>query len=279
MMKPALTLALLALASGAVAQVPDGSDQAYQPIAPASQAIIFQPVPAPPQTAQPAPDSARLPDDPRGYLENPNTTWQNNLVEEFPPIVGAALIDDPSRTLTQGTVLQAVFGGAVSSELPGSVVATLTRGVYSMDGTRLLLPRGSKLYGAYRADTQLAQTRIMIVWSRVLTPDGLSAQIASAGTDGQGRTGATGRVDTHFGARFGTAALLSVIGIAPVALVSDGDSTNSVQTDLATQVGSNLQNATAAALEEYLRITPTIHVDQGSRISAILQRDIVFDDF
>jgi type IV secretion system protein VirB10 len=181
--------------------------------------------------------------------------------------------------LTQGTVLSAIFGGAVSSELPGSVVATITRGIYSMDGTRLLLPRGSKLYGEYRADTKLSQTRIMIVWSRVITPDGLSAQIGSAGTDGQGRTGATGRVDTHFGQRFGTAALLSIIGIAPVALVSNNDNNNSVQSDLASQVGSNLQNATAAALDEYLRITPTIYVDQGTRINAILQRDVVFDSF
>ncbi len=73
--------------------------------------------------------------------------------------------------------------------------------------------------------------------------------------------------------------MLSIIGIAPVALVADNDSSNSVQTDLATQVGSNLQNATAAALEDYLRITPTIYVDQGSRINAILQRDVVFDNF
>jgi type IV secretion system protein VirB10 len=72
---------------------------------------------------------------------------------------------------------------------------------------------------------------------------------------------------------------LSIIGIAPVALVSDSDSNNSVRTDLATQVGSNLQNATAAALDEYLRITPTIFVDQGSRINAILQRDVLFDSF
>jgi type IV secretion system protein VirB10 len=86
-------------------------------------------------------------------------------------------------------------------------------------------------------------------------------------------------VNTHFGKRFGTAALLSIIGIAPVALVSDNDSNNSVRTDLATQVGSNLQNATAAALDEYLRITPTVFVDQGSRINAILQRDVVFDSF
>ncbi|WP_298855550.1 TrbI/VirB10 family protein [uncultured Ruegeria sp.] len=270
----ALSLALVTLASSALAQ-----EQNYQPINSGSQPVIFQPYSPAPQPVQVQPENTRLPEEQRGYQENPNTTWQNNLVEEYPPIVGASIIDDPSRTLTQGTVLTAVFGGAVSSELPGSVVATITRGVYSMDGTRLLLPRGSKLYGEYRADTKLAQTRIAVVWSRVITPDGLSAQIGSAGTDGQGRSGATGRVDTHFGERFGTAALLSIIGIAPVALVADNDSSNSVQTDLATQVGSNLQNATAAALEDYLRITPTIYVDQGSRINAILQRDVVFDNF
>ncbi len=274
MNRTALSLALVTLASSAMAQ-----EQNYQPINSGSQPIIFQPVQPAPQPVQVQPEITRLPEEQRGYQENPNTTWQNNLVEEYPPIVGASIIDDPSRTLTQGTVLTAVFGGAVSSELPGSVVATITRGVYSMDGTRLLLPRGSKLYGEYRADTKLAQTRIAVVWSRVITPDGLSAQIGSAGTDGQGRSGATGRVDTHFGERFGTAALLSIIGIAPVALVADNDSSNSVQTDLATQVGSNLQNATAAALEDYLRITPTIYVDQGSRINAILQRDVVFDNF
>ncbi|WP_170565861.1 TrbI/VirB10 family protein [Ruegeria atlantica] len=277
MNKTTLSLTLLTLASSATAQNAGGTSPEYQPVNTPSQPIIFQPYPATRQAG--TQEDTRRPEEQRAFMENTNTTWQNNMVEEFPPIVGASMIDDPSRTLTQGTVLDAVFDGAISSELPGSVVATLTRGVYSMDGTRLLLPRGSKLYGEYRADTELAQTRIMIVWSRVMTPDGLSAQIGSAGTDPQGRTGATGIVRTHFGKRFGSAALLSLIGIAPVALVSDSDSNNTVRTDLATQVGSNTQDATAAALEDYLRITPTIHVDQGSRISAILQRDVVFDSF
>ncbi len=277
MKKTPLLVAFIALASTATAQNSGGTSSEYQPINTPSQPIIFQPYPTVPQ-ATPQEDMRR-PEEQRRFQENTNTTWQDNMVEEFPPIVGAYPIDDPSRTLTQGTVLEAVFGGAISSELPGSVVATLTRGVYSMDGTRLLLPRGSKLYGEYRADTELAQTRIMIVWSRIMTPDGLSAQIGSAGTDAQGRTGATGIIKTHFGKRFGSAALLSLIGIAPVALVSESDSNNSVRTDLATQVGSNMQDATAAALEEYLRITPTIHVDQGSRINAILQRDVVFESF
>ncbi|WP_300074064.1 TrbI/VirB10 family protein [uncultured Ruegeria sp.] len=267
-------LAIALFASAAAAQYTDRAGRSYEPYyTDGSSGGSYPARSAPPPQAQ----FERAPASQRDVSENKNTTWQNNLVTEFPPIVGATTINDPSKTLTQGTVIEAVFGGSVSSELPGSVVATLSRGVYSMDGTRLLLPRGSRLYGEYRADTELAQTRIMIVWSRVITPDGFSAQIASGGTDAQGRSGATGRVDTHFGARFGTAALLSVIGIAPVALVSDSDTENSVQNDLATQVGSDLRNSTASALEDYLRITPTIHINQGSRINAILQRDVVFD--
>lgn len=246
----------------------------YQPVNMPSQPIIFQPYPAP-QPASNAQTASRS--NQNGYQENANKAWQNNMVEEFPPIVGTSLIDDPSLTLIQGTVIEAVFTGAVSSQLPGSVRATTSRTVYSMDGTRILIPRGSSLYGEYRAETMLSQTRLAIVWSRVVTPDGLSAQISSAVTDSQGRTGGTGRVDTHFMERFGSAALISLLGVAPVlAASSTGDDT---QLQIASDIGADLQDATSTVLEDYLSITPTIHIDQGTRISAILQRDVVFDGY
>lgn len=226
---------------------------------------------------QTAPAEAAGNAQPQGYRENPNRAWQDGTLQEFPPTIGAGQLDDPSLTLIQGTVIDAIFTGAVSSELPGSVRATTSRTIYSMDGTRVLIPRGSSLYGEYRADTQLAQTRLAIVWSRVITPDGITAQIASSVTDSQGRAGGTGHVDTHFGQRFGSAALISFLGVAPVALVSDND--NSAQTQLANNVGSDLQDATSSVVGDYLSITPTIHIDQGTRISAILQRDVVFDGF
>ena len=83
--------------------------------------------------------------------------------------------------------------------------------VYSVDGVRLLIPRGSRLVGRYRAGVDIAQRRVTIAWDRIILPAGQTVQISSFGGDELGRSGVTGFVDTRFAERFGSAALISLI--------------------------------------------------------------------
>lgn len=240
---------------------------------------VFERLTTPPVVVTPTLDRT----EPRGGVRefdrprNDDFTFREALSQEKVPTENASEIDDLSDRLLQGMVIPAVFDVAISSELPGALRATTTRPVYSFDGRKLLVPAGSTLYGEYRAGTKLSQTRLLIVWTRLVTPDGISAQIGSQGTGPLGRSGATGIVDTHFLERFGSAALISVIGAIPVAIAARSDNVAAVETGQ--RVADDFSDATETALEQYLLIEPTINIPQGTEVMVILQRDVVFPQF
>ncbi|EEW56597.1 conjugation TrbI family protein [Ruegeria sp. TrichCH4B] len=185
----------------------------------------------------------------------------------------AARLTHPERTLTQGSVIQAALQTAINSDLPGSVVAVVSEPVTAFSGDRILIPRGSRLFGQYRSGIEMHQKRILILWTRVLTPDGTSMEIAAVGGDQLGRSGLTGLVDTKFAERFGGAALISVIGAAPAVAAesANNETTNIVLGD----VGSDLQDAVGSVIADQVSIAPTIYVDQGASVTVLVDRDVV----
>lgn len=185
----------------------------------------------------------------------------------------AARMEFPDRTLAQGSVIQAALQTAINSDLPGSVVAVVSEPVPAFSGNQILIPRGSRLFGQYRSGIELNQKRILILWTRVLTPDGISMEIASVGGDQLGRSGITGFVDTKFGARFGGAALISIIGAAPAVAASSTDS--EIASTVLESIGSDLEDAVGTVIAEQISISPTIYIDQGASVTVLVDRDIV----
>ena len=187
-------------------------------------------------------------------------------------IAQAGAIGDPARTIVQGTSLDAVLETAISTELPGIVRAAISQDVWSWDGSAVLLPKGTRLIGRYNADVSIAQARAQVAWSRAVTPEGVSVALGGYGADAIGRSGQDGELDTRFAERFGSAALISLISLAPnLAAGSDANSQ-----DAAEQVGDDARRTTQNVMAEYLRLPPVIYVDQGARISVIVNRDLVF---
>jgi len=178
---------------------------------------------------------------------------------------------DLTHTAPQGTIIPAVLETAINSDLPGFVRAVVSRDVRGFDGTTVLIPRGSKLMGQYRSGVALSQTRAFVVWSRVLTPDGVSVDIGSPGTDQLGRAGIEGETDTHFFERFGSAILLSVMGAGLNAL-SDNNANTAII------IGSSQQASQVAsiALQKQIDIPPTIKVAQGTPLQVFVTRDLDF---
>jgi len=185
----------------------------------------------------------------------------------------ASRLEFPTRTLTQGSVIQAALQTAINSDLPGSVVAVVSEPVPAFSGDQILIPRGSRLFGQYRSGIDLNQKRILILWTRILTPDGTSMEIASVGGDQLGRSGLTGLVDTKFAERFGGAALISIIGAAPAvaAQSTDNETTNIVLGN----IGSDLEDAVGSVIADQISISPTIYIDQGASVTVLVDRDIV----
>lgn len=184
----------------------------------------------------------------------------------------AGRLGNAAFTVPEGTVLAGTLETALNSDLPGHVRAVVSRNVTSFDGSRVLIPKGSRLVGQYQSNLAVGQQRTFIIWERLIRPDGVTIALASPGTDSLGRAGVTGKVDGHFMRRFGAALLLSVIDAGSRAI-----SASSGNIVIAGGAGG-ASSAASAGLQNDLSIPPTIKVAQGTAIRIFLNRDLDFSD-
>ncbi|ODT87842.1 MAG: hypothetical protein ABS78_09665 [Phenylobacterium sp. SCN 70-31] len=183
----------------------------------------------------------------------------------------ASQMRDLGRTVPQGTVIAAVLETAINSDLPGSVRGVVSRDVRSFDGSRVLIPRGSKLVGQYKSAAAQGQTRAFVVWERIISPTGVTIDIGSPAADRLGRGGLEGDVDRHFFQRFGAAILLTVLQAGTTALASEGSGSTVI-------IGNPAQvsNVGATALQSQVNIPDTIKVPQGVPVQVFVARDLDF---
>ena len=172
---------------------------------------------------------------------------------------------DPATTVTQGTLIPAVLETAIDTDVPGYVRAIVSTDVRSFDGKRVLIPRSSRLIGQYKSGLTAGQKRAYVIWSRLIRPDGVSVNLGSPAIAFGGETGLSGKVNTHFFERFGSAMLLSVVGGLST-IVSSGSSV---------VVGGG-QSAAAAAIQQSGSVGPTIRVRQGEPIRVFTAKDLDF---
>lgn len=187
---------------------------------------------------------------------------------ETVPVATAQRIELHNR-IAQGKTLAATLETAISSDLPGKLRAIVGRDVWSEDGQQRLILRGSRLIGDYRAGLAHGQTRVFVIWTRLLQPDGTDIALGSPGTDDLGRAGLSGQVDRHFVERFGAALLLSVIGSSAV-IAQDG---NSVVIDTSRSAAGVANDMLADSAD----IPPTVTVAQGAPVQVFVSRDLVFE--
>ncbi|WP_234026899.1 TrbI/VirB10 family protein [Erythrobacter sp. HKB08] len=173
---------------------------------------------------------------------------------------------NPQTTVTQGTLIPAVLETAIDTNVPGYVRAVVSQDVRSFDGTRVLVPRSSRLIGQYQSGVQNGQKRAYVIWTRLIRPDGASVTLSSPAVGFDGTTGLAGKVNSNFFQRFGSALLLSVVG----GLSAIGSGGSSVV------LGGAGQSAAAAAVQQDSQIGPTIRVRMGEPIRVFTARDLDF---
>jgi type IV secretion system protein VirB10 len=196
----------------------------------------------------------------------------------------AKKIERIDALVPEGTLIPGILETAIASDLPGQARAIVSQDVYSFDGRRILIPTGTRLIGEYQSEITRGQTRIFVVWTRMLRDDGVSVRLNSIGADSLGRAGLTGRVDKKFRERFGSAILLSIVGAGASYLTGYGSEAAAGDSDDA-QNAEELARETLAqtfsdmanqALGDSLRIAPTISVNQGERIFVFVRQDLDF---
>lgn len=253
-------------------------DTARPELPPPSPPMLFTPptapppVAAPPTFAPPSPPVFEDPPRPRVVFDRDDapdlatTQAQQNADANR---VTASRLSNPSFTITQGTIIPAVLETAFDSTRPGRVRALVQRNVHSFDGTRILVPRGSRLFGEYDAGINPGERRALITWTRLLRPDGVSIALDSPASDPLGRGGVEGDVNSRFFARFGNALLQTVLDIGvgvAVGSVSDGG------TILA--LPGSTQNVTQGGSRRDAR--PVLEIDHGTSVSVHVARDLDF---
>jgi type IV secretion system protein VirB10 len=164
------------------------------------------------------------------------------------------------------------------------VIAQVTQAIYdSATGNTLLIPQGARLIGAYRSSARHGESRVAIVWSHLIMPDGTEVALEEAAADPAGAAGLGGQVDNHWGEVFGAAALGTLLNVG-VATSEDprlayGGIGLITRDPVDAAVADGVQRSASAiasrVVDRGLAISPTIRVPAGARLTVIVTRATV----
>jgi type IV secretion system protein VirB10 len=195
----------------------------------------------------------------------------------------ARYLRHPDALLVRGTVLRCILETRVISDADGFTSCVLTEPVYSINGRNLLLGRGSKMYGTYRARPK--GNRIEVVWDRVTTPNGIDVSMASPGIDPLGSAGYPGAVDAHWASRISSALLVSLLSdVFKYEAAKHGPSTSAISNGVVvvspfeSNTADTLDRLANQAAEAGLSRPPTVTINQGTLVGIYVAKDVDFTD-
>lgn len=221
--------------------------------------IERQPAPDAPQTAQPRPNA-----------EQRNALQQGPGLGSDTTPAQATSIRNRTMMIPTGTMIPAVMETPIDTARPGLVRAIVSGNARGFDGRRVLVPRGSRLIGEYQAFVQSGQNRVLVNWTRLIRPDGVSIALSSPAADALGGAGVPGQVHSFFLQRFAAALLQSALTVGVNLASRPGN--GSVIVGLPT---GQINNTIGQGLLPN-DIRPKITVKQGAEINVFVARDLDF---
>ncbi|HBI19708.1 MAG TPA: type IV secretion system protein VirB10 [Brevundimonas sp.] len=203
-------------------------------------------------------------------VQDPGQSGPLDALRRSSPIgeVAAGRLPDRNLLLAAGANLPCVLQTAMDTATPGFVSCVLPSDVYSESGAVVLMERGTRVLGEYQSGLQQGRRRLFVLWTRAVTPQGVSIVLASPASDALGRAGFDGQVDTHFWDRFGGALLLSLVDDGLYAAVGQDDALRN-----SARVPSD---AAGIALQSSVAIPPTLRKSQGAEVSIFVAQDLNF---
>ena len=181
-----------------------------------------------------------------------------------------------------GAIIPGVMLTGIKSDLPGQVVGQVRENVFdSQTGQYLLIPQGTKIIGIYDSKIQYGQDRVLLVWTRLIFPNGESLDIENMGaTDGAGYSGLHDRTNNHTG-RLITGILLGSVATAGATIAAgNSNSTNQTYGQAAVQgAATNVANATADITRKNLSVQPTIEIRPGWKFNVFVNKDLILKPY
>jgi len=181
--------------------------------------------------------------------------------------------------LFEGTILETVLINRLDGSFAGPVECLLSTNVYSNDRQHLLIPAGSKLLGETKKVDTFGQTRLAVVFHRVLMPDGYSVSLDQfKGLNQIGDTGLRDQVNNHYLRIFGVSLAIGALGA--VAEGGTAGSLNASSFDLMRQgFAQSTAQSSAQILDKFLNIMPTVTIREGHRVKVYLSGDLALPDY
>jgi type IV secretion system protein VirB10 len=208
-------------------------------------------------TAQPPGADPQTPQGP-GSLARFGSSWGGRS--------RAGMLANPSTTVAQGVLIPAVLETGFNSTQAGLTRALVSRDVRSFDGTRVLIPRGSRLIGEYRSEVATGQKRAIITWTRLIRTDGLTIALNSPSVDPVGRGGVQARVNNHLVQRLTDALLQTTMNLGANLAMRSSSGNVVVAVPGGGQGGGSVSSG----------ITPTLSVAPGTSLSIFVAQDLDF---
>jgi len=230
----------------------------------------------------PRPDLASL-----GLAPQPATPSEQDRQLAFldqPPdkrTVSADRVAAPAskNVLQAGAVIAAALITGIRSDLPGQITAQVTENVYdSPTGQIRLIPQGTRLIGQYDNSVGFGQRRVLLVWTRLIFPDGRSIVLErEPGADAEGYAGLEDGVDYHWGELFKAAALSTVLSIGAQAGSSGQES--DIMRALRQGASDSISQTGQQIVQRQLNIAPTLTIRPGFPVRVIVTRDLVLEPY
>ena len=195
--------------------------------------------------------------------------------------VSPARIEHPASPyiIQSGWVINGALAKGAKTDLPGDIHAQVTQNVYdSPTGRFLLIPQGSMLQGKYNSQVSFGQTRMQMVWTRLIFPNGNSISLGHLpGADGEGNAGVEDGVDEHWGSIFKAAILSTVLSVGAEAGTSDTE--NNLAQAIRAGASQSINQAGEQIVERNLNIQPTLTARFGLPVTVAVDQDLILEPY
>ena len=195
--------------------------------------------------------------------------------------------DRPSRpaspfVVQAGTIIPAALITGIRSDLPGQITAQVTENIFdSPTGRAKLIPQGARLIGVYDSQVAFGQSRVLLVWTRLIMPNGRSIVLErQQGADAGGYSGLQDEVDNHWAELFKAALLSTILGVgAELGSGADSGSNTDILQALRLSGANSLNQTGQQVVRRNLDIQPTLTIRPGFPVRVIVNRDLVLEPY
>ena len=181
-----------------------------------------------------------------------------------------------------GTIIPAALITGIRSDLPGQITAQVTEAVYDTPtGRAKLIPQGSRLIGIYDSQIAFGQSRLLLVWTRLIMPNGRSIVLErQQGADAGGYSGPEDEVDNHWVELFKAALLSTILGVgAELGSGADSGSNTDIIQALRLSAANSLNQTGQQVVRRNLNIQPTLTIRPGFPVRVTVNRDLVLEPY